>query len=991
MGKLVAVLGPTNTGKTHYALERMMAYGSGMIGLPLRLLAREIYDKVVEKKGAGSVALVTGEERIWPQNARYFIATVEAMPLSQRVDFMAVDEVQLASDPDRGHVFTHRILEARGSHETLLLGSDPMREILYKLGLDIDETNRRERFSELTYTGPVKITKLPKRSAIVAFSAEEVYSIAELIRRQRGGAAVVMGALSPRTRNAQVDLYQSGEVDYLVATDAIGMGLNLDVEHIAFASQSKFDGRRRRYLNAAEAAQIAGRAGRFRTNGTFGETAACIPFEEDMVQRIENHNFEPVQWIQWRNYDLDYRSIDALLKSLSRLSGNPILRHTSDALDEATLRRMAMDPDVTRKTQGKARVKRLWDLCCLPDFRKHGVEGHLRVVQALYEQLADPQARLSCDWMETALGRLRSAEGDIDVLQTRLAAIRTWTYAANRSDWVERAEDWRGTTRDIEDLLSDALHERLTLRFVDKRTTALMRGLSREDAMEAGFGENGDVTIEGHIVGRLEGLVFQPITNANTVEGKAVRSAAIQALAPMIAKRLGDIASAQAVAFALNDYGQVTFDGAPVARLVKGNDWLNPRAELIGADDAAPEAREVARARAETWAREHAEKLLPALTALKKQFDTIELPGAARGLAFRVLEAGAAVDLRSDEPPLRLTTEEREGLKGWGIRTGRVAAYAPETTKPAQQALLARLFSVFNGSDAMIAPTGAGSFAITEDWTDAALCAQGYIRFGPRAIRADLAERLAWEIDKRRREAGKNLFEIPAELASVVSCPGEAFVEVLKAYGLLPAEHDAETNAIKSWKFKARARPEGRPERRPRPEGGNRPNTAGGRNQAGNRPNEGGRSQSGSRNQERAGGKGGNRPQRPDDRSGPRVDHRAAKAEARKADPDNPFAALASLLPPEPKPKPKPKKKKKPKPQSQANEPVTKVSEDAATPDVNAEVTTDAVTETKDAAPVETMQPSGPSPETVPENLPQPDSERVVDAENDGASSETKE
>ena len=974
MGKLVAVLGPTNTGKTHYALERMLAYGTGMIGLPLRLLAREIYDKVVEKKGVRSVALVTGEERIWPENARYFISTVEAMPLSQRVDFMAVDEVQLATDPDRGHVFTHRILEARGSHETLLLGSEPMRDVLYKLGLDIDETNRRERFSELTYTGPMKITKLPKRSAVVAFSAEEVYSIAELLKRQRGGAAVVMGALSPRTRNAQVDLYQSGEVDYLVATDAIGMGLNLDVEHIAFASQTKFDGSRRRYLTAAEAGQIAGRAGRFRTNGTFGETATCIPFEDEMVGRIEAHNFEPVQWIQWRNHDLDYRSIDALLKSLTQPSRNPILRLTREALDESTLRRMALDPDVLARTKGVARVRRLWDLCCLPDFRKHGVEGHLRVVQALFGQLADPQARLSCDWMETALSRLRSTEGDIDVLQTRLAAIRTWTYAANRSDWVERAEDWRGATRDIEDLLSDALHERLTLRFVDKRTTALMRGLSREDAMEAGFGENGDVTIEGHVVGRLEGLVFQPITNANTVEGKAVRSAALQALTPMIAARLIEIAGAPAFAFALNDYGQVTFGGFPVARLIKGNDWLSPRAELIGAEDAPPEMREAARARTENLVTELGEKLLPAVTALKKQFATIELPGSSRGLAYRVLESGAAVDLRNDEPPLRLTPEEREALKGWGIRTGRVAAYAPESTKPAQQAFMARLFSVFNGADPMVAPTGAGSFAITDDWNDAALNAQGYIRFGPRAIRADLAERLAWEIDKRRREAGKNLFEIPADLASVVSCPGEAFVEVLKAYGLSPAENDAETGAVKAWRFKAKARPEGRPERRPRPEGAGRPegqrpvgrNQPGGRSPAGGRNASGGRNQAGERNQERAGGKGGNRPARTDDRSGPRVDHRAARAEARKADPDNPFAALAALLPQETKPKPK--KKKKPKPQTKGPEAVTNVTDETVAPEVNAEVTTEATPETNKAAPVETPQPSsGPAPEIVPD------------------------
>ena len=891
----MAVLGPTNTGKTHYALERMLAYGSGMIGLPLRLLAREIYDKVVAQKGYGSVALVTGEERIWPENARYFICTVEAMPLSQRVDFMAIDEIQLASDPDRGHVFTHRILNARGNHETVLLGSEIMREPLRRLGLDVDTTHR-ERFSELTYIGPRKITKLPKRSAIVAFSADEVYAIAELLKRQRGGSAVVMGALSPRTRNAQVDMYQSGEVDYLVATDAVGMGLNLDVEHIAFASRSKFDGRRRRELNAAEAGQIAGRAGRFRTDGTFGETGDCMPFEEDMVARIEEHHFEPVPFLQWRNYDLSYRTIDDLLRTLTKNSGDPILRQTPDALDEATLRRMAMDHDVKERCTSGKYVKRLWDLCCLPDFRRTGVDGHHRVVQTLWNNLADPDARLSCNFMETALSRLRSTEGDLGVLQTRLAAIRTWTYAANRSDWVEKAEIWRNETREIEDLLSDALHECLTLRFVDKRTTALMRGLSREGAMEAGFGDNGEITIEGHVVGHLEGLVFRPVDDASKLEGKAIRSAAIQALKPILSQRLGEIAKAEQIAFSINDYGQVLYADKPIARLTKGNDWLSPRAELIGAEDAAPEERELTRARAERYVTDYAQKLLPALMALKAQLNEAEMPGMARGIAYRVLESGAAIDVRKDDPPLRLSAEEREALKGWGIRAGRVAAYAPETTKPAQQALIARLFSVFNDTDVMIAPTGAGSFPVDEGWSDEALLSQGYLRFGPRAIRADLAERLAWEIDKRRKEAGKNQFEIPPELASVVSSPGDAFVEVLKAYGLSPAEHDAETGAVKNWRFMARARND-------RPQGRR------------NGPRDGSVSGGGKRPARAKGaeGKGGNRPQRGGDNRGQAKARAQERAEARKQDPDNPFAALASLLPPPPAPKPKPKKKKKPK------------------------------------------------------------------------------
>lgn len=422
--------------------------------------------------------------------------------------------------------------------------------------------------------------------------------------------------------------------------------------------------------------------------------------------------------------------------------------------------------------------------------------------------------------------------------------------------------------------------------------------------MEAGFGDNGEITVEGHVVGHLEGLIFKPVTEANTVEGKAVRAAALQALKPILSKRLAEIATSHNHAFSLNDYGQVLFNEQPIARLVKGADWLTPRAELIGAEDAAADERERAKDRAEQWVLETTNKLLPALTSLRKQLNEAELPGVARGLAYRVLEAGIAVDLRKDEPPVRLSAEEREALKGWGIRTGRVAAYAPEATKPAQQALIARLFSVFTDAETMIAPTGAGSFPAEKGWTDTALQAQGYLRFGPRAIRADLAERLAWEIDKRRKEAGKNQFEIPADLASVVSCPGEAFVEVLKSYGLAPAEHDAETGAVKNWRFTARARPEGRPDRRPRR---GPPGQQGG--QQGERPQR----PPHAKGPRHADGKGGNRPQRRDD---PRAEARARaaeRAEKRKADPDNPFAALASLLPPEPPPKPKRPKKKKAK------------------------------------------------------------------------------
>ena len=688
MSSLKAVLGPTNTGKTHYAIERMMGHATGMIGLPLRLLAREVYDRVVKAKGEKAVALITGEERIEPPNARYWICTVEAMPVHKRVDFLAVDEIQLAEDDDRGHVFTDRILKARGMSETMLLGAETMRGVLRELDLEVDTTTR-ERFSELHYAGPAKITKLPKRSAVVAFSTEQVYAIGELLKRQKGGAAIVMGALSPRTRNAQVDLYQSGEVDYLVATDAIGMGLNLDVDRIAFAARSKFDGRRHRWLSAAEAGQIAGRAGRFRSDGEFGETGDCPPFEDDVIRAIEEHRFDPVDELQWRNSDLDYRSIKTLIASLARPSGHPSLRQNPHALDEWVLRRMAEDAGIGPDVRGEAKVRRLWDLARLPDFRKAGHEGHGRLVLGLAETLADPDARLGDTAMARRLENLEANVPDIASLQHRLAMIRTWTYAAHRDDWLENPAFWRDKTREIEDRLSDALHAALTLRFVDRRTTALLAGLKREDLLVTELSENGEVTVEGHVVGKLVGLHFEPASTAKTLEGKAVRSAAVSALGPIMAERLVEIAGAPAEAFGLTDAGTITWKDAEIARLLPGPDWLAPRLELIGADDAEAHRKDAALKRVEEWLGAEMLRVLPTHAKLKTGETGKELEGMARGLAFRLLESGAAIDLREESPPPHVTREQREAMKAAGLRTGRVAAHIPEAQKPAAQRMIA--------------------------------------------------------------------------------------------------------------------------------------------------------------------------------------------------------------------------------------------------------------------------------------------------------------
>jgi len=735
----------------------------------------------------------------------------------------------------------------------------------------------------------MKLTKLPKRTAIVAFSADDVYAIAELLKRQKGGAAVVMGALSPRTRNAQVALYQEGEVDYLVATDAIGMGLNLDVDRVAFAARYKFDGRRRRSLTAAEAGQIAGRAGRFRDNGEFGETADCSPFEEDMVKRIEDHKFEPVDTLQWRSADLHFASIKSLIASLSRPSGHPCLRQNPRALDEWVLRRMAEDEAIGPDIRGKRNTRRLWDIARLPDFRKAGFEGHGRLVLGLAETLKDPDARLGDEPMEKRLEALSTTAGDIAQLQQRLAMIRTWTYISFRSDWLANPEKWRDRTREIEDTLSDALHEALTHRFVDRRTTALLAKLKSDDLFEGMMSDSGEVTVDGHVVGRLVGLKFEPATRAQTLEGKAVRGAAEAAVKPILAQKLAMIAKADERTIRLASDGTISFDpsGNPastppaIAKLTKGADWLSPGVELIGAVEAEEGQKSAATARISEWFAAEIKKRLPTHYAMKAADSAKTLEGLARGIAFRIMESGASIDLRGEDPTHRLTQDQRVGLKMIGVRSGRTAAHVPDAQKPAAQKLIAILRTVFDEKPCEAAPEGAGSFALDGSWSEEALAANGYLRFGARAVRADLAERLAWEVSKRRKEADKATFALPAELASIVSCPGDDFPVVLKGLGVVPAEKDKETGAVTLWRYASRHRPQ---ETRPKGKGAPR-----------GKPSQ----QKGSK---------GARPQRGPSRA-------AVAAEKRKNDPDNPFAALAVLIPEKPKPKKKKKRKAKAKPQ----------------------------------------------------------------------------
>ncbi|MBL8555279.1 MAG: phosphonate-binding protein [Phenylobacterium sp.] len=682
---LVAVLGPTNTGKTHLAVERMLGHASGMIGLPLRLLAREIYDRIVKARGARCVALITGEEKIVPPRPQYYVCTVEAMPLSVEVEFLAVDEIQLCADPERGHVFTHRLLHARGKAETMLLGAGTMAPLVRRL-LPHAEIQTRDRFSRLTYAGPKKLTKLPRRSAVVAFSAENVYAIAELIRRQRGGAAVVMGALSPRTRNAQVALYQSGEVDFLVATDAIGMGLNMDVDHVAFAGLRKFDGRRTRFLHPQEIGQIAGRAGRYQKDGTFGVTGEAEDMDPDLVEAVETHSFEPIAGAEWRNSKLDFSALKSLQASLAMPPERPGLKLSAEALDETTLKALSEDETIRTRAKDRTNLMRLWDVCQTPDFRKVAAEEHVALVRAFFLQLTERGRRIGDDWIARQYDQLDVTDGEIDTLASRLASVRTLAYVANRPDWLADPAEWQGRTRNLEDRLSDTLHEKLMARFVDRRTSALMRGLRVREEMLAGVAADGTVTVEGHFVGRLTGVSFEPAQGGSALEEKALRAAAQHAVGPEIVRRLGRLAAEADEGFALGPDGAVLWKGE-VAGVLAGGEPFRPRVRLLG--ELGPDsARQRAQQRLEAFVASEAGRRLPAIRKLEAAVADGKVKGLARGLAFRLVEAGGVVDRAAVRAEVRaLSPVERRILRGLGVRIGAFSLYLPSLLRPEARAL----------------------------------------------------------------------------------------------------------------------------------------------------------------------------------------------------------------------------------------------------------------------------------------------------------------
>jgi ATP-dependent RNA helicase SUPV3L1/SUV3 len=773
---VTAVLGPTNTGKTHLAIERMAAHSSGIIGFPLRLLAREVYDRLVAIKGPKEVALVTGEERIVPPGARWFLCTAESMPLDREVSFVALDEGQLGADPERGHVFTDRILRARGRDETMILGSDSLRPVLRKLVPEA-EIVTRPRFSTLSYAGAKKLSRLPKRSAIVAFSAEEVYAVAEALRRLRGGAAVVMGALSPRTRNAQVAMFQAGEVDYLVATDAIGMGLNLDVHHVAFASLNKFDGRRQRRLTVAEMAQIAGRAGRHQRDGTFGALVEEGPgaFTPEEIAAIEGHRVPPLEHLYWREGEPDLTSIDVLIASLEAKPHLPMLRAAPEATDLMVLKRMAAEDWVRDRVRSPRAVARLWATCGLPDFRKLGLDPHTRFVSRVFRHLSEGRGHIPHIWFADEIARLDRVDGDVESIAGRIAAARSWAYIAHRADWLDDPAHWADRTRALEEKLSDALHASLTQRFVDKRTTVLLRQIGADAShLPVVIGPEGEVTVEDHTLGQLRGFHFEVSPDARAADKRMLLAAAEKGLAPELRRRAAALADAPDDALIRVD-AEMHWRGTRVAHLDATANPLRPTLRLCRTlDHLDPPARNAVRARIAAWLDARIAADLPDLATLDALSRDAAAGSRVRALAGLLVQTGGLMPRRAAGALVEaLDPDDRKRLRKAGLVIGTLDLFMPGLLKPRAAAARRALLGLGDG------PTE-GASVLARGAPGAALD-HGYRPLGQQAVRIDLAERIARAAHDARK--GRTPFAPDPALATSMGLTADTLARLMAQLG----------------------------------------------------------------------------------------------------------------------------------------------------------------------------------------------------------------
>ena len=776
-----ALLGPTNTGKTYFAMERLLAHGSGMIGFPLRLLARENYDRAVEFKGTRQVALITGEEKIIPVHAKYFFCTIESMPVSKKVDFLAIDEIQMCSDPARGHIFTSRLLHARGHQETMFMGSGAIRPLLKQLVPGI-KFKTRPRFSKLRYAGSRKVIHLPPRSAVVAFSSADVYAFAELIRRQRGGAAIVMGALSPRTRNAQVAMFQNGDVDYLVATDAIGMGLNMDVNHIAFASLNKFDGSYRRNLQLSEFAQIAGRAGRHMKNGTFGITGEAKEFDLSLIEQIENHHYDVIRNIQWRNPAINCHSFDSLIESLNANPEMLGLVKARQSNDEKFLIELAADEDIRNRLSDSSSVQLLWAVCQIPNFRNQISSGHVGLLSHIFKSLND-LGKLSSEWIMKEVNSIDDIDGGIDLLVDRIANIRIWTYISNQSHWLADSEVWQQRTRAIEDRLSDALHERLTQRFVDQRTSFLVKKLEEKKVLQSTVNFDGEILVENHFVGRIEGFKFIPATTDSFLAGRTISAAAHKTMIKEAQRRVIDIMGAPDLEFNINSQGKIFWlklgKKHSIAYLAAGADFLKPHIKVLSSGLLDATMKSKVEKRLYDWLNYYIKYNLKPLIKARDS----KLTGALRGLIFQLVENGGVINKRQAVKQLNVLQEKDYSmLRRLGIKIGRRDIFLPKLIRPKAAGLSALLWAIKNKINPVpeLPNFGSVSFAYSSPTSIDFMRVAGYRKAGNLFVRIDIFERLLGILKLR---TVKGSFELDPKILNLLGCNKEQGVRVLKSIG----------------------------------------------------------------------------------------------------------------------------------------------------------------------------------------------------------------
>ncbi len=769
---IIALLGPTNTGKTHVAIEKMLEYETGIFGLPLRLLAREVYDKCIEKVGIEKVALITGEEKIIPSSAKYFICTVESMPKNKEVDFIAIDEIQMCADRERGHIFTERMMESRGKKLTMFLGSQVMGQIIDDL-IDNVEFEKKERFSKLSYSGIKKISRLDRKVAIIAFSIEEVYAIAELVRRQKGGAALIMGSLSPKTRNSQVGLYQSGDVDYLIATDAIGMGLNMDINEIYFSNLKKFDGKKTRRLNLIEMSQIAGRAGRYKNDGGFGTTGDCETLNSDEIEKIEKHQLPNTKMIYWRNSKLDFKTPEKLITSLELKPGKKNLLRTNDSLDESVLRfflKKGLNNIIYHKN-----LELLWECCQIPDFEKKAYGQHINIIDKVFQFLTTRIKKIPSSFMKDQLKGLEKDHGNVDLLSHRLSNVRTWSYVANKKNWVENSDYWVQLTKNIEDKLSDKLHEELTKSFIDKKISILSRGLKQDLILNTQINEENKIHIDGQLIGELKGLKFLIEVTSKTLDSdiKSIKKAARKGVEEELIKRVNKILNNGEIY--INSDNKLIWKNYPIARLKKGNDYLNPEIEIIADESLNDESKSKLNEFLIKWLDDHINNILGDLIKLTKHKIENQY---LRGLVFQLYENNGVIKRNDvDKIVKSIPAEERKKLWSMGIKIGRYHIYLPKMLKPKAVEFRVSLWKIFyNLSNKNIIPQSGLNFLISKNFEKNFLLLCGFEKFNEFFVRIDILEKLFLKIIENTKD---RKFKINADMMNLLGCSKENFYKLM--------------------------------------------------------------------------------------------------------------------------------------------------------------------------------------------------------------------